>query len=321
MPSTFKAKCPTGNVYPTLAAELSEAVLQCKACSWSSTIVDMDPRPSRAVFEVSWGDLMDNQGNYVSGITEYEVRMSTSGIRPMSMGSKVGSAIPRSSGVNCCNPKKYSVTIDTGLPSTYDNGGKVFLIAKTTNGALPPVAVTMPFTDKKAGQAKTYTSSFDVTMTTADITTLMAKPEASNSIAKAISATLGLAESEGITIVKKIYQGNPPTTQVFPPTGGRRLQDSKLRVEFEVLVTAAGKTLSSTALTSTAGQNNLMTSIEAQAALIGASIDAKGVVAQSLGNPTTIGTPTTGTTSAAFGRMVSLLGLITALGAPMMLSM
>jgi hypothetical protein len=149
----------------------------------------------------------------------------------------------------------------------------------------------------------------------------MAKHEATTAIAKAVSATLGLADNEGMTIVKKIKTGNPPTTQVFPATGGRRLQDSKMKVEFKVLVTSMSKTLSSNALTTTAGQNSLMTSIEAQAAMIGATIDAKAVTAQSLGSATTIGTAVTGTTSAAFGRMVSLLGLITAMGAQMMLLM
>jgi hypothetical protein len=304
-----------------MAAELNEAVLKCKACSWSSNVVDLDPRVRDFVFEVTWGDLMDNSGNYVSGLTKYEVWLggTPSGVRPE---SKVGEVIPRSSGVSCCESKKYSYTITSEIvgkfPTDYAGTAKVWLIPKTANGALPPVAVTGAIPDKTVGQAKLYTSSLDVTMPAADITTLMNKPEASIKIAKAISQTVGLSDSEGLTIVKKISHGNPPTNQVFPAT--RRLMDSKLRVEFQVLVTAAGKTLSNTALTSTAGQNNLMMNIEAQAAVIGASVDAKGVAAQAL-TPTPVGTASTGTTSAAFGRMVSLLGMITAIGAQMMLLM
>jgi hypothetical protein len=318
LPSTFKAKCPTGNVNAAMAAELNEAALKCKACSWSSNVVDLDPRARDFAFEVTFGDLMDNNGNYVQGITQYELWYGgvPSGDRP---DSDLGIVIPRSAGVSCCDPKKYSFTFSSAimgqLPTNYAGTMKVWLIPKTANGALPPVAVTGAIPDKTVGQAKLYTSQVDVTMPAADITTLMSKAEASMKIAKAISNTVGLSDSEGLTIIKKISHGNPPTNQVFPAT--RRLMDSKLRVEFQVLVTAAGKTLSNTALTSTAGQNSLMMNIEAQAAIIGASVDAKGVAAQAL-TPTTVGVASTGTTSAAFGRMVSLLGVITAIGAQMM---
>jgi len=135
-----------------MEAELDVAVLKCKACGWSANVVDTNAAAGQASVTVTWGDLVDKDGAYVQGITHYEVRLSFDGVRPTSL---MGAVTAMSTGVNCCNPTKYSHTIVGAFPANYNGMGRVWLVAKTANGALPPIAVTNAIPDNKGTTGQT----------------------------------------------------------------------------------------------------------------------------------------------------------------------
>jgi len=129
-----------------MGAELDEAALKCKVCGWNSAVLDTDVQTGKLAITVTWGDLIDDAGAYVQGITHYEAYLDLDGKRPT---SKIGTVTAMPTGVNCCDQYKYSASDALGFPADYAGTGRVFIVPKTAGGDLPPVAVSMEIADNK----------------------------------------------------------------------------------------------------------------------------------------------------------------------------
>jgi len=330
LPATFKATCPKGgdkirvpyggsSSYRELKfPDFDASQAKCRFCEAAIT-VDKNTLPDEYYYVLTFGDLFDDSRALVDfGMGAYYVYNVSKEGRPVASVARVTRTSVPSDKTACCVPMKYTVKLKGTFPSGYD-GMSRYCIGAADTSTMPKLTPCLWYTDKlvdvKYGKTKKYTGAVTLTLSAAHVDNLVGNSEAKEIFAKSFAATLNLdAADVAITAIRTRAVGATDwTVHTFNNRrlGSHSATDKEVKVDYEVITTKSGFTMSADSFTSTANLATLKTQVQKKALDAGVTVTVKSAAADepSGGEVGTVKATTGGASTAFFPLVATILAV------------
>jgi len=273
LPAKVNVKCPANNALKHRPADFAQANgLMCKACHMTMG-KDKDPMANATTFVLKFGELMSSNATTVQGVNNYEVHWVDKNDRSL---GKVATVKANAKKATCCNKEMlpYRVALKGMTWPPMGHKGPVRLAITATGmkkATLPFFSFSANVMDSKFGKVQKVKGDFKLTMDSAEAKKLAEDPKAKTAFAKALATSTGLPADDIniLAILLKIAGGS------WTKVGARRLANSEVKVEYEIL-TASKAPIGD--LTTPAITASLVAAVVKESKAIGVTVAAPTVV-------------------------------------------
>lgn len=154
-----------------------------------STLVDRDPRPGRFNLLFNFGDLVNSDSDFITGITHYEVVfVDASG----HMVAPLAWIDANMTGVSCCGHTKYQVVVRYNATAIHNGTMRLALTARSEHLYLPYLAFSDPIIDITEGKMIMISGSWSMKMSPDDASEFVSNPKAKQALGNAFAAAMYL---------------------------------------------------------------------------------------------------------------------------------